>query len=344
MPSTIVAAASCTPGDLTLHPRRSYEWGSSPGNPFIICLSIFQNLAGSSRGGAVFIYFPKGGGSDGSGAPSQFEIHESVFESCESDNYGGAIYYNIEATIQFWDNCFVHCKSSHGRAIYYEGENQNSFLLQQSHIHRCDSLNAPEEDTEDAAFSTKLDVTTISNFDIQRNNFSSLGITQTQGNGYANSISLYVQKGLQLIQCQFTNITNSSVLFFGIDPSNNAGITITDIIFNAIFNGNESLFYVQGSSEKISFNNVFLETRTNLIHLESSVDYSNKVITFVPLSWAKYALPETCNGLIDLNFSIGQFTNDDGIANNQADDGTRFCVSFHVLAIILGALIPAYFF
>jgi hypothetical protein len=205
-------------------------------------------LACSSKGGAVFIYFPKGGGSEGSegsGSPSRFEIHESVFESCEADESGSVIYYNIEANIQFLDNCFVHCKSSHGRAIYYEGENKKSFILQQSDIHKYNSLNAPEEGTENAAVSAKRDATTISNFYIQRNNFSSLGITQTQGNGYTNSISLYVQKGLQLIQCQFRNITNSSVLFFSIDPSNNSAVTITDIIFNAIFNGNEPLFYVQ---------------------------------------------------------------------------------------------------
>jgi hypothetical protein len=68
------------------------------------------------------------------------------------------------------------------------------------------------------------------------------------------------------------------------------------------------------------------------------------VIIFIPLSWAKYALPETCNGLIDLNVSIGQFTNDNGSVNNQADDGTRFCISFRVLVIRLSDLIPAYFF
>jgi hypothetical protein len=167
----------------------------------------------------------------------------------------GVIYYNIEVNIQFRDNFFVHCKSSHRKAIYYEGENKKSFLLQQSGMHKCDSLNNPEEDTEDtkdAAFSTKLEVTTISNFDIQRNNFSSLGTTQTQGNGYANSISLYVQKGLQLIQCQFTNITISSVLFFGIDSSSNPTVIITFIIFNAIFNGNEPLFMFNDNLRKLA--------------------------------------------------------------------------------------------
>jgi hypothetical protein len=78
--------------------------------------------------------------------------------------------------------------------------------------------------------------------------------------------------------------------------------------------------------------------------MESSIDYSKNAIVFVSLSWAKYALPETYNGLIDLNFSIGQFTNDNGSANNQTDDGKRLCISFRVLAIILDALIPAYFF